>query len=101
MKAHQVRGDRRAGGMPLAGDIMYGGEPSIREPVVPQEKFFLSKSQILVGSSQNAVSPCIMLRSMEGKTLRPQTRKWVIRRMHRKIWKAGTPIRRLEDDAVQ
>jgi hypothetical protein len=51
MKVHQVRGGGRAGVTTLARDILYRCETSVREPLVPQEEFLLSKSQMLVGSS--------------------------------------------------
>ena len=73
----------------------------MQEPLVPQDEFILSKSQMLVRISQNAVDPDIPLKCMEGKTSPPKKISWVIRRTHGKDREVGMSIRSLQDNTVR
>ncbi len=60
-QTHQIRWSGWAGIAPLTRDILNCRKPGMRETVVPQEKLFLSKSQILVGSCEDVASPNITI----------------------------------------
>jgi len=100
-QTHQIRWSGRAGIAPLSGDILNCRKPGMREALVLQEKFFLGKSQVLVGSCMDIASPNITLRCMKRKTARPKAGSGSTRGMHWQNRKIGSPIGSFQSHTIR